>query len=241
MDPSTSKALLEFVNYPVDDICRKSAFLTYNTPSHLEMRSSPQKEYCSLQIYLELVALNESDDYLLPPRRHPIQEVEVAFHNIRQKWKDSDDFQQLMRILDQSNRQVEIRKIVGFACSSMSREGSVPKHFIRPAKQHALLLTLQEIYTKSGHEADKTACYMQDPVYNEVDKSVLEDLGMAVLDDPDGFLEVDETSVVVSITANVPVKEIVLENAKLAIIIWDSFPGSVEEADAIVEGLREPE
>lgn len=42
---------------------------------------------------------------------------------------------------------------------------------------------------------------------------------MVCLDDPEGFLEVDEMSVVVSIGANVPVKEIVLENVKPVVII----------------------
>lgn len=200
----------------------------------------PQKAYCSLQIYLELIALNESGGYPVAPRRHPIEDVEVAFHNIRQKWKGIEDCKQLMRILDQSNRQVDNCKIVGFACSSISLEGFVAKHFIRPAKQHALLLTLQELYAKYGHEAGGPPCYIQDPVYNEIDKSILGGHGMVVLDDPDGFLEVDENTFVISIAANVPVKEIVLENVKPAIIIWDSFLGSVEEADAILEGLKEP-
>lgn len=93
---------------------------------------------------------------------------------------------------------------------------------------------------EDGDEAGGPPCYIQDPVYNEIDKSILGGLGMVVLDDPNGFLEVDENSFVVSIAANVPVKEIILENAKPAIVIWDSFPGSIEEADAILKGLNEP-
>lgn len=77
---------------------------------------------------------------------------------------------------------------------------------------------------------------MQDPAYNEVDKSVLGDRGMEFLDDPDGFLEVDEASIVVSFTADVPVKEIVLENAKPAIIIWDASYASAEEAEMVLRG-----
>lgn len=45
-----------------------------------------------------------------------------------------------MHILNQSNRQVDIRKIVGFACSSISREGLDPKHFIRHPKQQCLAI-----------------------------------------------------------------------------------------------------
>lgn len=54
-----------------------------------------------------------------------------------------------------------------------------------------------------------------------VDREMLADVGFEVIDDPRGWLEVDEQSVVLSISPNVPVKEIIADIARPAVVIWD--------------------
>lgn len=53
-----------------------------------------------------------------------------------------------------------------------------------------------------------------------VDRDVLADIGFEMIDDPRGWLEIDERSVVLSVAPNVPVKEIIADTARPAIVIW---------------------
>ena len=64
-------------------------------------------------------------------------------------------------------------------------------------------------------------CYAQDPVYEDVDRRVLGELGMTVLDNPRGFLEVDESTAVFSLAPEVAVRQIVVDIAKPALMIWN--------------------
>lgn len=91
---------------------------------------------------------------------------------------------------------------------------------VRAAYQHALILTLQDLIG-SKVDAEHIACFVQDPEYTEVDKTLLSNHGIATLEDPRGFLRIDEKSVVISCAPSVPVKQIVSELARPAIIIWD--------------------
>ncbi|OTA93920.1 hypothetical protein M434DRAFT_11149 [Hypoxylon sp. CO27-5] len=58
-----------------------------------------------------------------------------------------------------------------------------------------------------------------DPYYQE--RKVLETMGVTVLDDPWGFLEADESSIIISIAPDVPVRQIITDISRPAIIIWD--------------------
>jgi hypothetical protein len=115
----------------------------------------------------------------------------------------------------------EITTVVGFACGDMSfLEGSLDRAQ-RSASQHALLLTLQSVLQeKNTTKKGQILCYAQDPIYTTVDKTVLENFGIEVLDDPEGFLKVDDNSVVFSCAPNIPVKQVIADLARPAILIW---------------------
>jgi hypothetical protein len=49
---------------------------------------------------------------------------------------------------------------------------------------------------KHGNSGGIT-CYGQDPVYSDVDRAVLEQSGITILNDPEAFLEVDDSTVVI--------------------------------------------
>ena len=91
---------------------------------------------------------------------------------------------------------------------------------MRSAFEHALVMTLRDALTREGQPISRAVCYVQDPVFTEVEKSIFSEHGIAVVDDPQAFLEIDESSVVLSRAPNVPVKQIVLDIARPAIIIW---------------------
>jgi hypothetical protein len=54
---------------------------------------------------------------------------------------------------------------------------------------------------------------------------ILRENGITVLDDPEGFLEVDDSTLVISCAAQVPVKQITLDLARPAAMIWDRIKG----------------
>jgi len=149
----------------------------------------------------------------------PREEVEKFFKTIRQTWDASEPCKQLRSTLASTKTPFEISKIVGFACASI-----VYSHqelwVHRSAFQHALILTLRDVFGQTGNPG-RIICYAQDPAYTEIDKSVLEGSGITVLDDPKAFLEVDDSTVVISCGANVPVKQIISDIARPAIMIWD--------------------
>lgn len=73
-------------------------------------------------------------------------------------------------------------------------------------------------------------CVAQDPAYTAADKMILLSLGIAVVDDPQGFLGVTNDSVVLSFCPNVPVRQIITDIARPAILAWDTV---TDEEDTI--------
>lgn len=78
-------------------------------------------------------------------------------------------------------------------------------------------------------------CFAQDPAYDAADRTVLAMEGISVLEDPYGFLAVDETTVVISVAPSVPVRQIVTDIARPAAMIWGRI---VYEGVAAKAGAR---
>lgn len=100
--------------------------------------------------------------------------------------------------------------------------------------QHALILTLRDMFCdKLSYDSsqEKTIkCYAQDPIYNDSDIGALASLDITVLDDPDGFLQLDEETAVISIAPNICVKQVVTELSRPALIFWNlTEKGKTEE------------
>ena len=97
----------------------------------------------------------------------------------------------------------------------------VPSNFARNAFEHLVLLTVRDALNQSGEHLPNIPCYAQDPAYSNADKSLLAALGITVVDDPEGFLLADEFSVVISCRAIAPVKSIICDLTRPALIIWE--------------------
>ena len=68
--------------------------------------------------------------------------------------------------------------------------------------------------------------YAQDPAYTAADKAVLRDVGVEVLEDPRGFLEVNRATVVLSIGPDFPLKQVLAADiARPAVIVWEGVWG----------------
>ncbi|KAL4930382.1 SRR1 family protein [Aspergillus undulatus] len=76
--------------------------------------------------------------------------------------------------------------------------------------------------TRDKDSDPEIKCYAQDPAYNDVDMTLLRSIGIEPLDDPKGFLEIDEHTLVFSVSPNVPVKQIVADVAWPGAMIWNT-------------------
>ncbi|OAA39252.1 hypothetical protein BBO_06676 [Beauveria brongniartii RCEF 3172] len=92
----------------------------------------------------------------------------------------------------------------------------------RSVTQHALVLALRDVLGGGGGGGGGVACVTQDAGYYTVtDKVVLEGERVAVVDDPRGYLEVGDETVVVAVwPENVPVWDVVCDVARPAVLVW---------------------
>lgn len=151
------------------------------------------------------------EDYVVPRREVVVDD----FQKHMQIWKQSDLHSRLVPILESSAAKLDINKIVGVALGSITRLEESPN---RSAVQHAFLLTVRDWLFKRKKEFP---CYVQDPVYNAVDQSILGEHGVDIIDDPRAWLEIDEKSILFPCAPDMPVKEIVADIARPAVVIWE--------------------
>ncbi|KAJ5587449.1 uncharacterized protein N7459_003214 [Penicillium hispanicum] len=196
----------------------------YEARSHLKHRlwwrgfDEERPNLCALEISHR--TLIRKPDTKEPIEVKPVPEraeVEEDFRVHRQMWEASAMPTQLKHILASAAAGLEINKIVAVSLGNISwlREDRAG----RSAFQHSLVLTMREwVNEKNGRE---TPCYVQDPAYEDVDLAILGECGMTVLEDPQAWLEMDDTSIVMSVASNVPSKEIVADIARPAVVIWE--------------------
>ena len=181
--------------------------------------------YCNLSISHLVIQRNKiTKEPVLSPSMRP-EELNSHLERSISAWEASETCKHLKSTLRSAKTSNDIHKVIGFACGSVAVYDQLSSSSTS-AFQHALLLTVRDILQeKSGN---RITCYAQDPANTVVDKTALEDLGIQVLDDPCGFLEVDDSSVVCSFAPNVPVKQIVTDLARPAVLIWDRVREGLE-------------
>lgn len=95
--------------------------------------------------------------------------------------------------------------------------------------QHALTVTIRGFWqSRNVQPGAEIKCYAQDPQYTEVDAAVLGKAGITVIGDPRGLLETDDSSVIISFAPDIPVRQIVTDLARPAILIWDKVSSEAE-------------
>ncbi|KAK5653063.1 hypothetical protein OQA88_9349 [Cercophora sp. LCS_1] len=139
----------------------------------------------------------------------PCDELWSFFQRQRDKWETSEGCKRLRELLA-TGQVPPVRKIVAFACGPMFCYDEFRSHV---AFQHAIIMTLRDVFSQ------ETQCFAQDPYYTEEDKKILNGEGIYAVDDPHGFLEVDDESAIISVGADVPIRNIVLDLAKPALLI----------------------
>lgn len=197
--------------------------IEYNSFGQLTRRLSLgglelEKAYCPLQIMHRQTLWNkQTKEQRLPVLKDHIA-VSTSFETSLRSWRECAAWKQLESILTTAAATHKMNKVIGLGCGSMASD-ELPGFASTPDFQHALLVTIRDWIAQ--RDSSTVHCYAQDPIYTELDKSVLEGHGIEVIEDPQAWLEVDDSSVVFSRGPDVPVKEIVADLARPAVLVWD--------------------
>ncbi|ATY62317.1 Sensitivity To Red Light Reduced-SRR1 [Cordyceps militaris] len=164
------------------------------------------------------------------PSGRPLCDLEAAFRAHQASWLASATCKSLTTTIAASvaTLRAPINNIVCFGLGRLDEwkltntPEELAKSVQRAAWQHAAALTMAETLTRAqGGGGDEVRCYTQDPVYADVEKQLLAALGFEILEDPKGFLAVDDRTLVFSVTPNVPVRQIVADMVWPAAMVWD--------------------
>lgn len=141
-------------------------------------------------------------------------------------WEESKTCQSLVEQLERfTPSQIKgIKKIFGFALGNVDKtEETRHKGYVqRPIAQHASLKTIAR-FLEERNGGHRVPCYSQDPVLRDGrGAEFIESIGITALDDPKGFIEVDEDTFVVSVAPNIPVRQVIADTTKPRAMLWDS-------------------
>ena len=151
-----------------------------------------------------------------PSKSPPAEKLCEALHATVTTWEASDHFAQLNAVLATVAPPRTVNKVIAFALGSLSWDAQPSAQTIL---QHAFLLALGK--SLAPHDGRLLTCYAQDPAYTTEDKEVLAGEGISILYDPQGFIDVDDDTILLSIAPNVPVSQIVADIARPAVIVWE--------------------
>ncbi|KAI0100308.1 hypothetical protein GGR51DRAFT_575536 [Nemania sp. FL0031] len=163
-----------------------------------------------------------------------VAELSQLFSDHKKEWEATPQFGALKTLIASNPMLSGARRVVGFALGRLApwplSKVLYPDNLYHSIKQYALLLSMRELIAESsGRKVQEILCFAQDPILGPIALGTLEKLGVTVLDDPAAFLEVDDATVMISISPNVPVRQIITDIARPAGIIWNK--GSLEEAE----------
>ncbi|KAI0426383.1 hypothetical protein F5Y09DRAFT_319038 [Xylaria sp. FL1042] len=183
----------------------------------------PKTAYLSLSIAActREINLRPGDDAL---RASSTEELRDTFHEIERSWKASEYYERLQGALAAVKTPLVLDKVIGVALGPLILETLVNRDSIT---QHALISVIHSTLLQRGVLSASSKCYVQDPIYTQQDKDVLSSEDFTVLEDPGAFLTMDDSSVHVSISPDIPVKQIVADICRPGIIIWSKKHDSI--------------
>ncbi|PYH87873.1 hypothetical protein BO71DRAFT_392653 [Aspergillus ellipticus CBS 707.79] len=148
-----------------------------------------------------------------------LEEVRGAFGKIRGHWEESETCQELTSHLSTMKASTRIQKIVAFGLGTLAKVQN-GRLSTRSYVQHAAIRSM--VTALADVDGEEIQCYAQDPWYDEMDVAFLGSIGITVVSDPKGFLEIDESTLVFSVCPNVPVKQIVADVRWPGAMIWNT-------------------
>ena len=187
---------------------------------------TPAIASCSLHVYQNTSYRNKLtkgvDDSEQPEPYLNKNIVQDIFNTTLNEWEKSKQCEDLLQVL-QSTDLSHVKQIVAFACGSMKLDLEREQLARRSMYQHGLLLTIHKVLEEKQSFGNPLGipAWVQDPAYCAMDTSILTESGVSTLDNPDGFLNVNDSTMVLSFAPDVPIKQIITGISRPAAMIWD--------------------
>lgn len=165
-----------------------------------------------------------------PSPQCSLQDLRTIFQSYRDTWLQSSTCSNLSRILESAKSIMTVDKVGGLSIRLNFEKR--PERGYRNAEsctntQHAAALTIADILNKSPSTFPILA---QDPEYCDLDEQLVSKLGITIVEDPKGFLAVDDKTSVISVACNVPQNQIIADLARPAGILWNTIEEEESEA-----------
>jgi hypothetical protein len=173
---------------------------------------TPAIASCSLHVYQNSSYRNkltkEVDDSEQPGPCFNKNMVKDIFNTTLDEWEKSKQCEDLLQVL-QSTDLSNVKQIVAFACGSMKIDLKMERLARRSMYQHGLLLTIRKFLKEKQSHGNPLgiSTWVQDPAYCVIDTSILTESGVSTLDNPNGFLKVDDSTMVLSFAPDVTIKQ----------------------------------
>ena len=182
----------------------------------------PHKAFLSMVVQVETAHLLPLTGEAVPMYPlNPAPETRAILHQQKAKWDASDACRQLVATLEMLadvGSLPRVDKVIAFTCFNPSDVQAAEES----ATEHASVPSLRDFFARQRHQPTTSVrCYAQDPLYQDADREVLGELGMTVLDHPRGFLEVDDSTAVFSQLPTAPIRQVIADIARPALMIWN--------------------
>jgi len=167
-----------------------------------------------------------------------ISELAKVYGEAQAEWEGNEACKTLKQGLLVVENMPWVTKIVAFALGSVQEDSNpaCPEHLKRRScMQHALMETLTKVVEQAQGAGGKVTQYVQDPGYGSADLELLRQLDVTPLEDPDGFIEIDDHNLVLSISSNVPVKQVVADLQWPAVLIIEPIDLTRTATDDVAE------
>lgn len=174
-----------------------------------------------------------------------LDELRRVFELHRKTWLESGNCASLTQILGSAKSTMVVDKVLCLGLGSTSRrfnhlkrpEGGYVNAESRSMIQHAAALTIAQTLSSSNPSQaaftdQSIQILVQDPEYNDLDAQLFSELGITIISDPKGFLEVDDRTFVISVACNVCQKQIIADLARPVGMIWNTVEEDEKESSA---------
>ncbi|KAI1278349.1 hypothetical protein F5Y07DRAFT_361519 [Xylaria sp. FL0933] len=189
-------------------IIRYNSILSLTSRQHIEVFGI-QKAYLPMWICAPIrrVGLEFNE----PPT--PPEEDFIMYQTMEQQWKTGQHFEQVEKVLASVEISFTVKKVIGLGLGPLVLNSRVVE---RCVLQHALVSILRQKFSITSNP------FVQDPAYTQRDRDILYSAGLTVLEDPQALLELDESTILLTISPGLPVKDIVVDTCRPGIIIWNN-------------------
>ncbi|KAI1453900.1 hypothetical protein F4805DRAFT_352954 [Annulohypoxylon moriforme] len=201
---------------------------------------NPQTAYLPMQILSFTKVIENPFEYEEKRPMSSTDDLRLAFQEVERQWRTSEYHERLQAALTMLETPLVLDKVVALALGHIVAGSHIND---RSIIQHALVSSLHSTLRRRGILTAASKRYVQEPGYTQKDRDVLSSEGFTILNDPQAFITLDESSILVSICPDPPVEDIVVDICRPGIILWDdvrkSHPLSRRDSPRVVKMIKE--